>query len=141
MIPINLPQEQRMTAELKAWSANWQREREGAYLYGELEKLARTPEMQRALGQMAQQEEKHAGVWAERARQANPRVRAPGSDLRIRLTLLLARLFGAESVLGLLINDEVSDIASYTDQAMSLGDKATYQTVLMDETAHARTLA
>ena len=130
-----------MTAELKAWSANWQREREGAYLYGELEKLARTPEMQRALGQMAQQEEKHAGVWAERARQANPRVRAPGIDLRIRLTLLLARLFGAESVLGLLINDEVSDIASYTDQAMNLGDKATYQTVLMDETAHARTLA
>ena len=75
-----------MTAELKAWSANWQREREGSYLYGELEKLARTPEMQRALGQMAQQEEKHAGVWAERARQANPRVRPPGIDLRVRLS-------------------------------------------------------
>jgi VIT1/CCC1 family predicted Fe2+/Mn2+ transporter len=45
-----------------------------------------------------------------------------------------------ESVLGLLINDEVSDIASYTDQAAESGDKAMYQPVLKDETTHARTL-
>ncbi|MDD5369252.1 MAG: VIT1/CCC1 transporter family protein [Anaerolineaceae bacterium] len=126
---------------VKDWQQNWQRELEGSYLYAELEKLAREPGLKKALGQMAEQETTHAKVWAELARQAVPGMQTPGIDLRIRLTLLMARWLGVESVLGLLINDEVSDIASYTDQATESGDKALYQPVLKDETTHARTLA
>ncbi len=129
-----------MAENLKYWRANWQRELEGSFLYRELARLARTPQIRSALAEMGQQEEQHAAVWAERAHQANPNVRTPGIDLRIRLTLLLGRWLGAEAVIPLLINDEVSDIASYTDQAMKLGDKPTYQQVLQDETTHARTL-
>jgi vacuolar iron transporter family protein len=129
-----------MAENLKYWRANWQRELEGAFLYHELSLLARTPEIKSALAEMGVQEEHHAEVWAERSRQANPNISAPGIDLRIRLTLLLGRWLGAEAVIPLLINDEVSDIASYTDQAMTLGDKPTYQKVLLDETTHARTL-
>jgi VIT1/CCC1 family predicted Fe2+/Mn2+ transporter len=129
-----------MEQNLKYWRANWQREIEGAFLYRELARLARTPEIRDALAEMGKQEEHHAEVWAERSRQADPQAVTPGIDLRIRLTLLLGRWLGAEAVIPLLINDEVSDIASYTDQAMTLGDKATYQKVLLDETTHARTL-
>ena len=129
-----------MAENLKYWRANWQREIEGAFLYRELARLARTPEIRDALAEMGKQEEHHAEVWAERSRQADPQAVTPGIDLRIRLTLLLGRWLGAEAVIPLLINDEVSDIASYTEQAMTLGDKPTYQKVLLDETTHARTL-
>ena len=129
-----------MAENLKYWRGNWQREIEGAFLYRQLAGLARTPEIRDALAEMGEQEEHHAQVWAERARQADPGSRPPGIDLRIRLTLLLGRWLGAEAVIPLLINDEVSDIASYTDQAINLGDKPTYQKVLQDETTHARTL-
>jgi VIT1/CCC1 family predicted Fe2+/Mn2+ transporter len=125
----------------KAWEQNWQREMEGAYLYGGLAGLTQHPELKQALNQMAEQETRHASVWSTRVREANPNGNTPQIDLRIRLTLLMARWFGVESVMGLLINDEVSDIASYTDQAMQLGDISTYQDVVRDETSHARALA
>jgi rubrerythrin len=80
-----------MAENLKYWRANWQRELEGAFLYRELARLARTPQIKDALAEMGQQEEHHAQVWAERSHQANPNVHTPGIDLRIRLTLLLGR--------------------------------------------------
>ncbi len=123
------------------WRANWQREIEGAYLYRRLAKFARTPDMQKMMAEMAEQEETHAAVWAEHIQSADPKARPPRPDLRVYLIAGLARWLGAEAVLGLLINDEVSDIATYTDQAERLGDEATYRRVLTDETSHARTLA
>lgn len=130
-----------METNLKFWEQNWQRELEGSYLYGELADLAKDPAIKRSMGIMAEQETHHASVWAERAKGAVPSIRQPSIDLRIRLTLLLARLLSVEAVLPLLINDEVSDIASYTDQAIETGEKGVYQPVLKDETSHARTLA
>ena len=91
-----------MEENLKYWQANWQREIEGAFLYGELARLARTPEIRDALAEMGEQETHHAEVWAERSRQANPQVHPPSIDLRIRLTLLLGRWLGAEAVIPLL---------------------------------------
>jgi VIT1/CCC1 family predicted Fe2+/Mn2+ transporter len=129
------------TPDTGAWRANWQREIEGAYLYGELAKVARTPQVKQALGQMGAQELEHAQVWAEHLQAAGVDSAKPRPDLRILLVAWLGRWLGAESVLGLLINDEVSDIASYAVQAEELGDADTYRRVLADETAHARALA
>lgn len=122
------------------WWANWQRELEGAYLYRRLAGLARTLTAQKALAQMADQEEAHAALWAERIRSTEASAHPPRPDLRVYLLVWLARWLGAEAVLGLLINDEVSDIATYVDQAGRLGDETTYQRVLADETSHARAL-
>jgi vacuolar iron transporter family protein len=129
-----------MMIDQQAWQQNWQRELEGAFLYGELSRLAKTTELKQALSRMGEQETEHAILWGQKVREVNPKVHTPQVDLRIRLTLLIARWFGVESVVGLLINDEVSDIASYSDQATKLGDKLTYRTVLKDETSHARAL-
>jgi VIT1/CCC1 family predicted Fe2+/Mn2+ transporter len=123
------------------WRANWQREIEGAYLYRQLARFARTPDMQKMMAEMAGQEKTHAAVWAEHIQSADPKARPPRPDLRVYLIAGLARWLGAEAVLGLLINDEVSDIATYADQANRLGDEATYRRVLSDETSHARALA
>ena len=57
------------------------------------------------------------------------------------MTAWLARWFGPEAVLGLLINDEAGDITTYANQAQQFaGETETYQRVLNDEAAHARTL-
>ncbi len=129
-----------MAINPKAWVGNWQRELEGAYLYGGLAQLSTSPEMKRAMQTMADQEAHHAEVWGEKVHEVYPTAQAPGIDLRIRMTLQLARLLGPQAVIPLLINDEVSDIASYTNQALSSGDKTTYQPVVKDETNHARAL-
>jgi VIT1/CCC1 family predicted Fe2+/Mn2+ transporter len=122
------------------WRANWQREIEGAYLYRQLSDLARTPDLQKALAQMADEEETHAALWAERVQSNGARVPPPRPDLRIYMILWLARWLGVDAVLGLLINDEVGDIATYADQAERSRDEATYRRVLADETSHARAL-
>ncbi|HEX9118254.1 MAG TPA: VIT1/CCC1 transporter family protein [Anaerolineae bacterium] len=123
-----------------AWLENWQREIEGAYLYDRLAREARTPEVMKAMQQMAIQEQEHASVWGDRLRAAGLHARTPRPDLRIRMIAWLGRWLGAEGVLSLLLNDEVSDIASYAGQATEMGDRGTYARVLADETSHARTL-
>jgi VIT1/CCC1 family predicted Fe2+/Mn2+ transporter/rubrerythrin len=125
----------------RSWRENWQREIEGVYLYRQLAQAARTPEIQKAMAQMADEEQAHAARWAAHLRSAGAKVGPPRPDLRVRLIAWLGRWLGAEAVLDLLIGDEVGDIATYTSQAESLGDKDTYQRVLADETSHARTLA
>ncbi len=123
------------------WRDNWQRELEGAYLYKKLSQTARRPETSQAMVQMSGQESEHAAMWAERARSANAGIRPPGIDLRIRIIEWLGRWLGSEAVIGLLINDEVGDIASYSDQARNFGYEQSYKRVLKDETSHARALS
>jgi rubrerythrin len=125
----------------RAWQANWQREIEGVYLYRQLAKMARTPAIRQALTQMADAEQEHARLWAERVQASQATARPPRPDLRIHLIVWLARSLGVEAILGLLISDEVSDIATYTDQARRLGYEQIYQRVLTDETSHARALS
>jgi VIT1/CCC1 family predicted Fe2+/Mn2+ transporter len=122
----------------KTWRDNWQREIEGEYLYRKLAEIARDPEMKRALAEMAADEEGHAGIWAEMSRTNGHRPTPPRPDLRIHLILGLARLFGTEAVMGLLLNDEVNDFSAYAGQARDSGDEGTYGTVLADEASHAR---
>jgi VIT1/CCC1 family predicted Fe2+/Mn2+ transporter len=120
---------------------NWQREVDSGYLYRKLSGLAQTEQVRKALAEMANQEDEHAKLWAEQMEKAHPHGRQPRPDLRVHLTLMAARLFGAESVLGLLVNDEVTDIVTYASQARQTGFRPLFQDVLSDETSHARRLA
>jgi predicted membrane protein (TIGR00267 family) len=124
----------------KTWRRNWQREIEGAYLYRKLSEIARDPEMKRALAEMAGDEEKHAAVWEEMSRKNGEKAGQPQPDLRIHMILGLARLFGIDAVMGLLLNDEVSDFSTYAGQAQDNGDEDTYGHVLADEASHARAI-
>lgn len=125
----------------KAWQANWQREIEGAFLYRQLASLARTPELRQALAEMAEAEQEHARLWADHVHAVQAAAHPPRPDLRIYLVVWLARWLGVEAVLGLLIRDEVSDIATYSDQARRSGFGPIYQRVLADESSHARALS
>ncbi len=120
---------------------NWQREVDSGYLYRKLSGLAQTARVRDALAEMAGQEDEHARLWAEQMEKAHPHGRQPRPDLRVHLTLLMARMFGAESVLGLLVNDEVSDIVTYASQARQTDFRPLFQGVMSDETDHARRLS
>jgi vacuolar iron transporter family protein len=127
-------------SDTRWWRANWQREIEGAYLYGKLAAAARTPRVQKALTQMAEDERQHAVIWGKQLAEAGVKTQTPQPDLRIHLVAWLGRWLGAEAVLGLLINDEVSDINAYMDQALKSTDLDSYRGVIGDETSHARAL-
>jgi VIT1/CCC1 family predicted Fe2+/Mn2+ transporter len=124
----------------RTWRANWQREIEGTYLYRKLSEIATDPDLKRALADMAGDEEKHAAVWKDRARSDGATPSTPKPDLRVHMVLWLARLLGVDAVMGLLLNDEVGDFATYAGQAQDTGDEDTYGNVLSDEASHARAL-
>ncbi len=124
----------------KIFRQNWQREIEGVYLYRTLSEIARDPEWKQALAGMAKDEERHAAVWQDRARSDGVPPQPPRPDLRIHLILVVARLLGVDAVMGLLLNDEVADFATYAGQAHDSGDEETYGSVLSDEARHARAL-
>jgi len=121
------------------WRENWRRELEGAYLYDRLSAAARTPGTGKALADMGEQEEQHAALWEALCREAGAG-EPPRRDLRVFLIAGLGRLLGAEAVLGVLIQDELSDISAYIDQASAAGEKERYTMVVGDEADHARSL-
>lgn len=127
--------------EEKTLQDNWQREIDSGYLYRKLSEQAKTDRVRDALAEMADQEDEHAQLWAEQMEKSHPHGRQPRPDLRVHLTLMTARLFGAEAVLGLLINDEVADISTYARQARQAEFRPLFQDVLSDETSHAQRLA
>jgi vacuolar iron transporter family protein len=126
---------------LRSYRENWQRELEGAYLYRRLSLSAERPDLARSLDEMADEETRHAALWGERVAAIRPGEAPPRPDLRVRLTAWLARWMSAEGVLRLLMNDEVRDIAIYSEQAGQSQGDAIYRRVLQDETGHARSLA
>jgi VIT1/CCC1 family predicted Fe2+/Mn2+ transporter len=126
--------------DLELWRENWRREIEGTYLYGALASSARRPETARAMAEMAEQEEQHAALWGSLCREAGADERPPRRDLRVFIIACLGRLLGAEAVLGLLVQDELSDIATYVDQAEGSDNLERYKMVVGDETSHARSL-
>jgi VIT1/CCC1 family predicted Fe2+/Mn2+ transporter len=126
--------------DLELWRENWRREIEGAYLYATLAKSARRPETAKAMAEMGKQEEQHAALWGSLCRQASAGDRPPRRDLRVFIIAWLGRLLGAEAVLGLLVQDELSDIATYVDQAEGSEEVERYKLVVGDETSHARAL-
>ena len=115
---------------VRAYRENWQRELEGAYLYRRLSATAEHPDLARSLAEMAEEEERHAALWAERVTAVHPGEAPPRPDLRVRLTAWLARWMSAEGLLRLLMNDEVRDIAIYSQQADTARDDAIYREIL-----------
>lgn len=130
------------TEELAVWRENWQREIEGRYLYRRMAAAARTEDLKRSFSEFADQEERHAGVWADLIRAAGssaPTEPSPGG--RVRMLAWLGRLLGPQRIVGLLIRDEVADFNRYGEQAR-VGDRVhLFASVLSDEAAHARALA
>jgi VIT1/CCC1 family predicted Fe2+/Mn2+ transporter/rubrerythrin len=119
---------------------NWRREVESADLYRRLLPYARTDRVRNGLADMAEQEDRHAEVWGAKLKELGFETTRSGPDLRVHMIIWLSRLLGADSLLSLLVRDEVNDISIYVRQAAGSDDDETFAQVLKDETSHARFL-
>jgi len=114
--------------------ANLKLERDAIVLYDALARIEKEPRRADAFRLIAGNERRHAEIWAGRLRDAG--VTVPPADarprLRIRLILLLARLFGTRAVTELVRSLEGDEEEAYLDQ-----DNPDVASIVADEREHA----
>jgi vacuolar iron transporter family protein len=98
---------------------NLRLERDAVTLYDALARIDRDPERAAAFSYIAANERRHASIWADRLERAGVAVPPPdGPRPRIRLIMLLARLFGTRAVADLVLSLEGDEEANYAGQLM-----------------------
>ena len=108
----------RLTAEETKHSlANLKLERDAIVLYDQLAQIEKDPERAAAFTRIAGNERRHAGIWATRLEGAGITVPpVDGPRARVRLIILLARLFGTHRVTELVRSLEGDEEVAYSSQ-------------------------
>lgn len=97
--------------------ANLKLERDAIMLYDSLSAIEKNPERAKVFKVIAANERRHADIWASRLTELGATVPAPtGPRLRVRVVILLARLFGPERVADLVRSLEGDEEAAYASQ-------------------------
>jgi VIT1/CCC1 family predicted Fe2+/Mn2+ transporter len=102
------------------WTENLQDERDGVALYEGLAKLEKIEWRARAFRELAAAERRHAAVWEAKLAAAGANTETEPST-RVKWLLSLARAFGTNAVLSLVLEAEAKDIAKYDRQPDALG--------------------
>ena len=133
---MSTPEAQRREVPyVKRYRDYWESERSAAWLYRKLAEVS-DPETAATLTRLAEAEERHAAHWADLLAQAgvdDPRYSGP--PRRERFLAWLARRFGVQHVLPILIRLEAADAAKY------IGVPEAPTTMGQEEVQHGRTLA
>ncbi len=113
--------------------ANLKLEQDAIVLYDRLAALERDPRRAAAFRTIAGNERRHAGIWADRLREAGVEVPPVGPPrARIRFIMLVARVFGTHAVAELVRALEGDEEAAYLDQ-----DNPDVASIVADEREHA----
>jgi len=104
------------TEDHKRYLANLRDERESSTLYRGLAALEKDKRLADVYQRMAEVEERHASVWAEKLREANQPVPADTPGTRVRALLWLARRFGVDTILPVISSNERGASHSYDNQ-------------------------
>jgi VIT1/CCC1 family predicted Fe2+/Mn2+ transporter len=115
---------------------NYHGELDAAALYRGLAGRERSPDRASVLIEMAEAEERHAAVMAERLGEMGIALPKHRTALRVRVLSLLARFFGTKSVLPIVESFEAADISAYRGPEQ---DPAV-QALAGEERGHFRTL-
>ena len=107
-----------LTADERARSlANLKLERDAIALYDSLATIEKNPDRAAVFERIAKNERRHAEIWASRLEQAGATVPPiSGPRLRVRLVIVLARLFGPERVADLVRGLEGDEEEAYASQ-------------------------
>ena len=105
-------------------------------LYEALARYEPSNERAQLLRDMAKDEERHAGIMAKRLNELGVPLPSYRVSLRVRILSLLARLFGAKSVLPAVEAIEADDVTAYVEPEQD----ASVQALAGDERAHFRAL-
>jgi VIT1/CCC1 family predicted Fe2+/Mn2+ transporter/rubrerythrin len=113
---------------------NLRLEQDAIVLYDALARIEREPRRAAAFRQIADNERRHAEIWANRLRELGATVPPPGRPrARVRLIILLARLFGTRFVSDMVKALEGDEEAIYGAQE----PHAAIEAIAADERAHA----
>src|SRR3990172_1029238 len=130
----NLGREAAAPEAIRRYQANLDDEIDGIAIYHLLAEAEPDPGRRAIFEQLADVEQRHAGVWRQKLREAGVEPRERGPSLRIRLIGFLARRFGVRSVLPIVRGMEAGAYGAYMAQ-----DEAA-QAIAPDEREHGRTL-
>jgi VIT1/CCC1 family predicted Fe2+/Mn2+ transporter len=120
--------------KIALWLENLRDERDGAALYRGLAEVERDPERVREFEALARAEQRHEAIWVRKLERAGVALPAPQPSPRIRLLLWLARRFGTQTVLPMVLMGESSDVAKYVKQGRETAQ------LVAEEQEHGETL-
>ncbi len=114
--------------------ANLRLEQDALALYDALSAIEKDPRRAETFRTIAGNERRHAGIWADRLRTLGAEVPPPARPrARVRIIILLARLFGTNAVHDLVIGLEGEEERIYASRPPSREAEA----IAADERAHA----
>ena len=122
---------------------NWREELVVARVYRALAAAETDPRRRELLSRMADCEDEHAALWADRLSELGVRVDAAEADAPFRRQRRLLRLFGPDAMIRRIEREERGHVAQYQAQIRALGDPrstAILEKVIPDERAHAERL-
>jgi VIT1/CCC1 family predicted Fe2+/Mn2+ transporter len=119
--------------DLKQSAANLKLERDAIVLYDALSRIERDPIRAQAFRTIAENERRHADIWAEKLRNLGaPLPPTTGPRLRVQFIVLVARIFGTHAVRDLVQALEGDEEDQYTAQS-----SPEVQSIANDEREHA----
>jgi VIT1/CCC1 family predicted Fe2+/Mn2+ transporter len=97
--------------------ANLRLEQDAIVLYEALATIEKDPKRQEAFHHIADNERRHASIWADRLRELGAEVPPPGRPrLRVRFIIAVARVFGTAAVSDMVRALEGSEESAYAEQ-------------------------
>lgn len=99
--------------QVRRWTRYYEDEQAGAALYRALAHAAETEARREVFTRLAGFEEKHAEHWASLLRDAGVTPRPPRTGMRVKVLGWVARRFGVEAVLPVVLRAESADAAKY----------------------------
>jgi VIT1/CCC1 family predicted Fe2+/Mn2+ transporter len=119
--------------DLKQSAANLKLERDAIVLYDALSRIERDPIRAQAFRTIAENERRHADIWAEKLRNLGAPLPPPtGPRLRVQLIVLVARIFGTHAV-----RDLVQALEGDEEQLYTAQSSPEVQSIAEDEREHA----
>lgn len=113
---------------------NLKLEQDAIVLYDALSRIEKDPRRAAAFRHIAGNERRHADIWAQRLEELGASVPPPGSPrMRVRLIIVLARIFGTKAVSELVRSLEGDEGSIYEAQEGS----AAIESIAADEREHA----
>jgi VIT1/CCC1 family predicted Fe2+/Mn2+ transporter len=101
------------SVDLDAFREHWQDEADAAYLYRALAEVEADPSRRVVFQRLAAVEDRHVQVWGELLERHGQRVGPHQPSGRARLTIAVARRFGAKALLPMLLREEGREVKSY----------------------------
>lgn len=127
-----------------SWDHHYRDEQDAAYLYDQLAAIERNADRRHLFSKLAAVERKHVDLWALLYRENGRSVPAHRPSLRTRALVWVARRFGANAILPMIVAEEGREVESYLGIARRADQKRTQETargIAIESAAHAQELS